>query len=99
MVIEHVLLAVISGQEAAFETAMVKAGGIVATVPGFISLSVRPSLEQKGQYLMLIEWESVDAHKEGFRKSTAYQDWKALLHHFYDPIPTVNYYGDTIVSG
>lgn len=32
------------------------------------------------------------AHEEGFRKSAAYLDWKRLLHHFYDPFPTVLHY-------
>ena len=33
------------------------------------------------------------AHEEGFRKSPRYQEWRRLLHHFYDPFPTVLHYG------
>jgi hypothetical protein len=34
----------------------------------------------------------IEDHTEGFRKSEAYQEWKALLHPFYDPMPMVEYY-------
>ncbi|MFN5341277.1 MAG: antibiotic biosynthesis monooxygenase, partial [Roseiflexaceae bacterium] len=32
------------------------------------------------------------AHTVGFRQSPQYQEWKRLLHHFYDPFPTVEHY-------
>jgi hypothetical protein len=28
----------------------------------------------------------------GFRQSAQYQTWTRLLHHFYDPFPTVSHY-------
>jgi hypothetical protein len=28
----------------------------------------------------------------GFRDSAQYEQWRALLHHFYDPFPTVEHY-------
>ena len=49
-------------------------------------------IEREGHYLLLVRWESVAAHEEGFRKSPQYQRWRALLHHFYDPFPTVLHY-------
>ena len=45
-----------------------------------------------GHYLLLVRWDCVAAHEEGFRKSPQYQQWKKLLHHFYDPFPAVNHY-------
>jgi hypothetical protein len=40
----------------------------------------------------MIFWDHIEDHTEGFRKSAAYQEWKALLHPFYDPMPIVEYY-------
>ena len=40
----------------------------------------------------MIRWDRLEDHTEGFRKSDAYQQWKELLHHFYDPMPMVGYY-------
>jgi len=41
---------------------------------------------------LLVNWATLEAHTEGFRGSLEYQDWKKLLHHFYDPFPTVEHY-------
>jgi hypothetical protein len=29
---------------------------------------------------------------DGFRNSSQYQRWRELLHHFYEPFPTVQHY-------
>ena len=42
--------------------------------------------------LASIIWERLEDHTEGFRKSAQYLEWKDLLHHFYDPFPTVEHF-------
>ena len=42
--------------------------------------------------LLLVYWDSVASHEAGFRRSAEYQEWKQLLHHFYEPFPTVEHY-------
>lgn len=59
---------------------------------GYRSHELQRCLERAGLYLLLVHWESVAAHEEGFRKSPGYQQWRNLLHHFYDPFPTVLHY-------
>jgi len=44
----------------------------------------------------LVNWLTLEAHTQGFRSSAEYQTWRALLHHFYDPFPTVEHY--TLIS-
>lgn len=39
-----------------------------------------------------MKWETIEDHEIGFRKSEEYQKWKKLLHHFYEPFPTVEHY-------
>jgi heme-degrading monooxygenase HmoA len=41
---------------------------------------------------LLVEWQTLEDHAVGFRQSTNYQEWKRLLHHFYDPFPTVEHF-------
>ncbi|HWE65982.1 MAG TPA: antibiotic biosynthesis monooxygenase [Acidimicrobiales bacterium] len=91
-VTEHAILPVIPGQEAEFIETMDRAKAIIAASPGFISLRVQRGLEQPSTFLLLVEWESLEAHTEGFRGSEAYQEWRALLHHFYDPFPVVEHF-------
>ena len=92
MILEHALLAVIPGREAEFEQAFAEARQIIAAMPGFGGLTLSRCIERPNTYLLLVQWERLEDHTEGFRGSPEYQRWRALLHHFYDPFPTVEHY-------
>jgi heme-degrading monooxygenase HmoA len=92
MILEAAPLQVRPGQSDAFEGAFREAQAIIASMPGYRSHELQRCLEREGHYLLLVRWESLEAHEVGFRKSAQYQDWKRLLHHFYDPFPTVLHY-------
>ncbi|WP_077145744.1 antibiotic biosynthesis monooxygenase [Sphingopyxis sp. KK2] len=95
-VLEHALLPVRAGSEAAFEAAIAAARPLIAASPGFISLEIRRPTGTGQPYLLLVEWRSVEDHRDGFRRSDRYEQWRALLHRFYDPIPEVSYFGDKL---
>lgn len=92
MILEVAILNVKQGMEAEFEASFVQAKEIIAAAPGFVSLQLQKCLEVENRYILLVNWETIEVHTEGFRKSVAYQQWKALLHHFYDPFPVVEHY-------
>ena len=92
MITEHALLTVKSEQEEEFELAFATARPIIASMPGFIELQLLRGIESTSTYLLLVGWESVEHHEIGFRQSPQYQDWRALLHHFYDPMPVVEHF-------
>ena len=92
MILEAARLNVRPGTAEQFEAAFGRAQQIIASMPGYLSHELHRCIEVDGEYLLLVRWESVAAHEEGFRKSPRYQEWKALLHHFYDPFPTVLHY-------
>lgn len=92
MVLEVAPLQIRPGQEAAFEAAFATAQAIIASMPGYRRHALRRCLERPSEYLLLVEWDSLEAHEVGFRKSPRYAEWKALLHRFYDPFPTVSHY-------
>ena len=95
-VIEHALLSVRAGSEAAFEAAVAEARPLIEASPGFISLEIRRPTGTGQAYLLLVKWRSVEDHRDGFRQSERYQQWRSLLHPFYDPIPEVSYFGDVV---
>ena len=95
-VIEHALLPVRAGSEAAFEAAMQAAQPLIEASPGFLSLEIRRPVEPGKPYLLLAAWRSAADHRDGFRMSDRYQQWRALLHHYYDPMPEVSYFGDPL---
>lgn len=96
MIIEHALLQVRPGEEAAFELAMANAKPLINASPGFQGIEVRPAAEKPGLYLLLVRWDSIADHRDGFRNSDRYQQWRALLHPFYDSMPSVDYFGDPL---
>lgn len=91
-ILEGAYLQVRPGQSADFERAFAQARVIIASMPGYQSHELQRCLEREGHYLLLVRWDSVAAHEEGFRKSAGYHEWKRLLHHFYEPFPTVLHY-------
>jgi heme-degrading monooxygenase HmoA len=96
MVTEHALLRVRSGQAAPFEAAMASARPLIAAAPGFIDIQVTRAAEEPNLYLLLVRWDDIASHRDGFRNSENYVQWKALLHKFYDPMPDVQYFGDAL---
>lgn len=92
MILEHVVLEVRPGQEPAFETAFVTAKPLIMASPGWRSLRLERCIERPSSYLLLVEWETLADHLEGFRASAAYEEWRRLLHHFYDPPPVVEHF-------
>ena len=92
VITEQATLDVLPGREADFEAAFTSAKALIAASPGFISLQLLRCIDAPSRYLLLVRWETLESHTEGFRKSARYEDWKALLHHFYDPFPTVEHY-------
>ena len=97
-ILEHALLDVKPGQEAAFEAAMRNAIPLISAADGFLSLEVRPCVEDQGRYLLLVRWRSLEDHTQGFRGSPRYQEWKRLLHGFYDPFPIVRHFAEPIAD-
>ena len=55
-------------------------------------------VERPSGYLLLVQWQTLEDHTEGFRGSAGYQDWRALLHHFYEPFPVVEHYESVLTA-
>ncbi len=98
MILETAMLVVIPGQEKAFETAMEEAKSIISAAQGFQGLEVRRCLEHENKYLLQVKWDTLEDHTTGFRGSQAYSRWKYLLHHFYDPFPTVEHFDCPVIT-
>ena len=92
MILEAVILNIRAGQASAFEAAFAHARSIIAASPGCISHELQRCLETPDRYLLLVRWQTLEHHMTGFRQSPQYQEWKRLLHHFYEPFPTVEHY-------
>ena len=96
MILEHAVLEVRVGREAEFEQDFATATEIISAMPGFGRLTLSRCLEHPGRYLLLVEWARLEDHTEGFRGSAGYHRWRDLLHHYYDPFPTVEHYTQVV---
>lgn len=92
MILEVATLQVIAGKEKAFEQDFAIAGQYISSIKGYIKHSLQKCIEQSNKYILLVEWETIEDHTIGFRQSAVYLEWKNLLHHYYDPFPTVEHY-------
>ncbi len=92
MILEVAVLNVKPGLEQEFEQVFSEAQLIIASMPGYLSHQLQTCLENSSRYLLLVNWEKLEDHTVGFRESAQYQRWSALLHHFYDPFPSVEHY-------
>lgn len=99
MVLEVAILNVRTGASEAFETAFREAQAILAASAGYQRHELRRCLEADGRYLLLVWWDTLESHTEGFRASPAYERWRALLHSFYEPFPTVEHYIEVAGAG
>jgi heme-degrading monooxygenase HmoA len=97
MILEVAILNVIPGREAEFEDAFRQAQRIISSMNGYRSHQLRRCVEAAHRYILLVGWDKLEDHTIGFRGSPEYQEWKRLLHHFYDPFPVVEHY--TAVEG
>jgi heme-degrading monooxygenase HmoA len=92
MILEVAILDVIPDHVERFEEDFTKAESIISSMKGYRSHELRRCMEAPCRYLLLVEWERMEDHVEGFRQSPEYQEWKRLLHHHYDPFPNVEHY-------
>ena len=97
MILEAAILNVKPGQSAQFESAFREASAIIAASPGYVEHQLQRCLEVADKYLLLVRWETLEDHTQGFRGSAAYAEWRCLLHHFYEPFPTVEHFAQVIV--
>jgi heme-degrading monooxygenase HmoA len=99
MILEVAILDVREGACESFESDFHVAEKIISSIPGYLSHELQRCIEKTARYILLVRWESLEAHTMGFRQSPQYQEWKRLLHHYYDPFPTVEHYQKVEMPG
>ena len=98
MILEVAMLRVRPGQGSEFEVAFSQAQKIIASMPGYLSHELQRCVEVADKYILLVRWQTLADHEIGFRQSGQYQQWKKLLHHFYDPFPVVEHFEQVVVA-
>jgi heme-degrading monooxygenase HmoA len=92
MILEVAMLSVHAGQERALEAAMQKAAPVIASSSGYLGHELRRCVETPTRYLLLVKWETLEAHTVGFRQSPAFTKWREIIGGFFAAAPVVEHY-------
>jgi len=92
MILEVAVLHVKPELEEAFVESFRQASAIISSMRGYVEHELQKCIEERSKYILLVRWETLEDHTVGFRTSSEYQEWKRLLHHYYDPFPVVEHY-------
>ena len=92
MILAVAILDIVHDEEDRFQDDFRRAQSIISSMKGYVAHQLQRCIETPSRYILLVKWETLEDHTEGFRGSSQYQEWKNLLHHYYDPFPEVEHY-------
>ncbi|MGN7764613.1 antibiotic biosynthesis monooxygenase family protein [Paenibacillus sp. P46E] len=92
MILEAAMLQVKPGLTRQFEQSFKAASALISSIEGYLGHELQHCLEDDHKYLLLVKWRNLEDHTISFRESSQYQEWKALLHHYYSPFPVVEHF-------
>jgi heme-degrading monooxygenase HmoA len=94
MVMEIALIDVQEGREDEFAAAYAKAREVLAGTPGCHSVRMTRGIETPTRFVLLVEWDSVEAHIENFRATDRFTQWRGLIGPYFDGAPRVEHFTD-----
>ena len=94
VVLEVAEIYVTPGREAEFTAAYRKARELVAASPGLRSIRMTQGIETPSRFVLLIEWDSVEAHEQGFRQTERYRKWREAIGPYFSRPPLVEHFDE-----
>jgi heme-degrading monooxygenase HmoA len=94
MVLEVALIDVQPGQEEAFAAAYRQAQPVLAGTPSCRSVRMTQGIESSSRFVLLVEWDSVEAHENNFRATDRFGQWRGLIGPYFAAPPRVEHFVD-----
>ena len=91
-VLEHGFIQVREQDAAAFETAYAQAKTVLARSPGFRFVELHRGVERPDMFLLLVGWDTLEDHVDGFRGSDLFTQWRALISPYFVELPVVEHF-------
>lgn len=91
MITEIADFRVVADKQEEFADAVREGVAIVASTPGFLRARLTRSIETPSRFVLLIDWETVEAHTVEFRESERFAQWRAVVGPFFDGPPHVEH--------
>jgi len=94
MVLEVALIDVTTGEEESFAAAYRQAHSILAGTPGCRTIRMTRGIESPSRFVLLVEWDSVEAHERNFRATERFTQWRAAIGPYFTAPPHVEHFVD-----
>ncbi len=94
MVLEIAQFEITPGRENDFAAAYQVARSLITGTEGCRSVRMTRGIESPSRFVLLVEWDSVEAHEQNFRATDKFPRWRALISPFFAATPQVEHYTD-----
>jgi quinol monooxygenase YgiN len=92
MVVEYIRYRIDAARGDEFERAYAQAALSLEASSHCYAYEVARGVEDSNSYVVRIEWDSVEGHEQGFRKSPEFREFFAAVKPFFDDIEEMRHY-------
>lgn len=99
MVIEYIRYSIPEERRAEFERAYAEAAAVLDASEHCLRYEISHGVEEPEHYVVRIEWDSIEGHEQGFRRSPEFGTFFASVRPFFDDIEEMRHYEAISVRG
>lgn len=77
-----------------FAAAYAGAREVLVTTPGCRSVRMTRGIESPARFVLMVEWDSVQAHEDNFRATDRFATWRAAIGPYFAAPPVVEHFTD-----
>lgn len=93
MILELAELRIQHGKQNEFDEAIQRGlETVMSKSPGYRGHRVQRGIESPDRYLLIVYWDSVEAHTVGFRQSPLFDAWRAIVSPYFAAPPQVEHF-------
>jgi len=93
MITEVIRYKVPAGQAAAFEGAYQQAEAILQGSKHCLGYELLKGIEEPENWILLLRWDSVEGHEQGFRKEPSFRQFFSLVKPYLNQTQEMKHYG------
>jgi quinol monooxygenase YgiN len=98
MIVEYIRYQIDAGRSTEFEAAYRRAAEPLAVSPHCLTYELSRCVEEPEHYILRIEWDSIDGHMQGFRRSTEFRGFFSQIRPYVNDIQEMRHYEVTMAS-
>jgi heme-degrading monooxygenase HmoA len=95
VIIEYIRYSIPEEKRADFERAYGEAASVLDASEHCLSYEVSHGVEDPDRYVVRIEWDSLEGHEQGFRRSPEFRTFFASVRPFFENIQEMRHYEAT----